>query len=83
MLVTDIPIWTNCPAAYRAAIPRYMEIRHDAEAEDWKTSPVVIWDPTQERHVDIPRDKFDVKTIKAAVRNLEGLRGMPLQALSS
>lgn len=78
MFVTDIPIWSDCPAVLRDLVPAYMEIRHDRNAEGWKTGRVIIWDPTQFRHVDLSRDRFHLENIRVAVNNLEGLRGVAL-----
>ncbi len=77
-LVTDIPIWEDCP--FRAQVPVGYEIRLEKNGVAENVDMLVIWSSEHEIHVDIALagsdledlESFEENALAPAIANLEG-----------
>lgn len=69
-LVTDLPIWTDCP--YQC--PKALEIRKGRRIPD-EPELVVLWDPKTRRHVDLEVETLTAEQFEVAGNMLLG-KGM-------
>jgi hypothetical protein len=66
-LITDLPIWTDCP--FRA--PKEIEVRRGKPTDD-KPEIIALWNPKTRKHVDFDADIVNSRTFNAAVNLLTG-----------
>jgi len=50
MLVTEVPVWTDCP--FSSAVPDGVEIRRGRMPE-WPDEMLIFWMPKAQKHVDV------------------------------
>jgi len=67
LLVTDLPIWTDCP--FQA--PKDVEVRRGKIAED-EPEIIAIWNPCTRKHVDFDADVVNGQMFIAAINLLTG-----------
>lgn len=66
-LVTDLPLWTDCP--FR--VPKDIEVRRGKTAGD-EPEIIALWNPKTQKHVDFDADIINSRTFDAAVNLLTG-----------
>jgi len=70
MLVTELPIWDDCP--FRKHVPVHIEIRLGVLNE---IDTIAFWDPEAEIHVAVPKKSFDRRSsLEAILRNMNYFR---------
>jgi hypothetical protein len=67
-LVTDIPIWKDCP--FRA--PKGIEIRRGKPSND-EPEVIVLWAPRMQKHIDFDATALSETNFRAACEMLKRL----------
>lgn len=60
-LVTDLPIWTDCPFA----VPKEIEVRR-GKFDQSEPEMISFWHPLTQRHVDLIAESLTTEDVRAA-----------------